>query len=145
MMYRRGEGVEASAAESRRFHHLAAALEVADAQFSLGETYDKDAGESANQVIACRWYRLAAEQGHVEAQYRLGVKYEQGVGVPLDKIRAWFWLEAAARNGHAVARAARDRLSTLMTPAEASEARRLAGKWVPKTADPPGLKTTTSN
>ena len=31
LMYRYGEGVPASAAESRRFHHLAATLEVADA------------------------------------------------------------------------------------------------------------------
>jgi len=42
----------------------------ADAQYNLGELYNKGRGVKKNKKIAQKWYKAAAEQGHVKAKYR---------------------------------------------------------------------------
>ena len=44
----------------------------ANAQFYLGDVYDKGKGVPINDKEAAKWYTLAAEQGHMEAQFCLG-------------------------------------------------------------------------
>jgi hypothetical protein len=48
----------------------------ANAQFNLGEIYDRARGVERNEQEALKWYRLAAEQGLAEAQNNLGAIYE---------------------------------------------------------------------
>jgi len=48
----------------------------ANAQFNLGEIYDRARGVERNEQEALKWYILAAEQGLAEAQNNLGVIYE---------------------------------------------------------------------
>jgi len=42
----------------------------ADAQYNLGELYNKGRGVKRNKKTAQKWYEAAAEQGHVKAKYR---------------------------------------------------------------------------
>ncbi len=84
-----------------------------------------------------KWYRKAAEQGRANAQHNLGVMYERGQGVPQDYAQAHMWFILAASNllpGENPDRAARDRdmIAIWMTPAQISEAQKLAREWKPK-------------
>jgi hypothetical protein len=73
-----------------------------------------------------------AEQGNAEAQFKLGVLYVEGDGVPQDDVRAYIaymWSSlAAASTGDQQKSAAnnRDKVARRMTPAQITEAQRLA-------------------
>ena len=78
--------------------------------------------------------RAAEEQSHDLAQYRLGKSYERGEGVPQDAVQAHMWLNLAASRApiqqlRALAVTARDTVAARMTPADLSEAQRLAREW----------------
>ncbi len=81
---------------------------------------------------ALRLWRPLAEQGEVVAQAHLSAMYYQGKGVPQDYVLAHKWINLAAAQGHKAARKLRDGLSRDMTPAQISEAQRLAREWKPK-------------
>ncbi len=77
-----------------------------------------------------KWYRKAAAQGVAEAQYNLGVMYGKGQGVPQDSVQAYMWYDLAASRyppGED-----RDAVAERMTPAQISEAQKLAREWRPK-------------
>ena len=103
----------------------------ARAQFRLGVMYTMGQGVPQDDKEAARWYRLAATQGYAAAQYNLGVMYFMGIGVPRDVVRAHLWYSLAAAPGHENARRARDIVAKKMTPAQITEAQRLARKWTP--------------
>jgi len=42
----------------------------ADAQYNLGELYNKGRGVKRNKKTAQKWYKAASAQGHVKAKYR---------------------------------------------------------------------------
>lgn len=71
----------------------------AEAQLSLGVSYDKGEGVPQNYAEAAKWYRKAAEQGHVIAQYNLGDMYYEGAGVPRNYAEAAKWFRRAADQG----------------------------------------------
>ncbi len=71
------------------------------------------------------------------AQYNLGVMYDIGRGVPQDYAQAHMWLNLAASRfppgkdrDNAVKN--RDIVAEKMTPAQISEAQKLAREWKPK-------------
>ena len=94
-------------------------------------------GAPQDYTEAVRWFRKAAEQGDGDAQNGLGFMYANGQGVPQDYARAYMWYDLAAsrfspgeRRDKAVKN--RDIVAEKMTPAQISEAQKLAREWKPK-------------
>ncbi len=56
----------------------------AEAQFYVGEIYEKGLGIAPDYDLAVLWYNKAAEQGYSSAMVNLGYLYEKGFGVPQD-------------------------------------------------------------
>ncbi len=84
-----------------------------------------------------KWYRTAAEQGHAKAQYNLGLMYVGGLCVPQDYVQAHVWINLAVSNlppGKDRDKAVehRDIVAATMTPAQMTEAQKLAREWKPK-------------
>ena len=130
-MYRFGQGVPQDYAEAVRWHRLAAEQGDADAQDNLGVMYAWGEGVPEDYAEAVKWYRLAAEQGHGDAQFNLGHMYLKGKGVPRDYIRAHMWFNLAAVQGWEMGRQNRESVERYyMTPADISEAQRLAREWL---------------
>ena len=72
----------------------------ADAQFLLGQRFDQQRGNTADEVQAVTWYRRAAIQQHPPAQFRLGMMLAIGRGAALDDAEARRWIVSAATLGH---------------------------------------------
>ena len=132
-MYALGQGVPQDDAEAVRWYRLAAAQGHAGAQYNLGVRYASGRGVPEDDAEAVTWYRKAAEQGYAEAQNNLGLMYSKGEGVPQDNIEAHMWLNLAASRftgeQREMAVTTRDAVAELMTPADLSEAQRLAREW----------------
>ena len=95
--------------------------------------------EDVTAAEMAKSYRRAAEQGVVEAQHNLGHMYRIGFGVPQDYVQAHMWFNLAASRFPASDKESReravknrDRVASKMTPAQISEAQRLAREWKPK-------------
>ncbi len=112
----------------------------------LGEGF-ADVVHLAENVLGCGvpqdyakavgWRRKAAEQGHAEGQVNLGTMYGLGQGVPQDYAQAHMWFNLAASKfppgeDHDDAVKNRDIVAIWMTPAQISEAKKLAREWRPK-------------
>ncbi len=109
----------------------------AGAQYNLGIMYYKGQGVPRDDAEALQWFRKAAEQGYAKAQYNLGVMYGNGRGVPQDYAQAHMWFNLAASGfplGEDRDQAVKDRdhAAKRMTPAQISEAQKLAREWRPK-------------
>ena len=110
---------------------------VADAQYNLGVMYGEGLGVPQDYAKAVGWWRKAAEQGHATAQYNLGVAYHNGEGVPQNYAQAHMWYNLAAsrfspgEDRDKVVKN-RDHVAKRMTPAQISEAQKLAREWKPK-------------
>jgi TPR repeat protein len=72
----------------------------ADAQYSLGVSYETGKGVAEDATEAVKWYQLAADQGHADAQKHLGFMHDAGKGVPQDDAKAVEWYRLAAEQGH---------------------------------------------
>ncbi len=109
----------------------------ANAQYNLGFMYINGLGVPLDYAEAAKWFRKAAEQGYAGAQYNLGLMYGNGEGVPLDYAKAHMWFNLAASRfppgeGRDKAVKNRDIVAKRMTPAQISEAQKLAREWKPK-------------
>ncbi len=109
----------------------------ANAQYNLGLMYRKGQGVSQDDAEAVGWWRKAAEQGNANAQYNLGLMYRKGQGVPQDEAQAYMWFKLASSTfppGEDRDRAVKNRdiAAERMTPAQISEAQKLAREWKPK-------------
>ena len=100
--------------------------------YASGSGVPRDYGEAA------RWYRKAARQGHPHAQLNLGAMYANGQGMPRDYVEAHKWFDLAASNlpdsqpaFRELAANDRDLAARKMTPAQISEAQKLARSWQP--------------
>jgi TPR repeat protein len=91
--------------------------------------YYGDEGVAPHHAETVKWYRLAAEKGLAAAQNNLGFTYYSGEGVAQDYVQAHMWFNLAAANGNEKAAKGRDVVAGEMTPAEISEAERLAQEW----------------
>ena len=139
VMYYSGQGVPEDYAQAVIWYRKAADQGNADAQYNLGLMYYSGLGVPEDDAQAVSWYRKAADQGIANAQLNLGVMYADGHGVPQDYIQAHMWWSLAATElpgvmDSAVVKAVsnRDRVATMMTPAQIAEAQRLASAWKPK-------------
>jgi TPR repeat protein len=79
-----------------RWYRKAAEQGDAEAQFSLGLSYNSGIGAPQNYTEAVRWWRKAAKQGLAKAQFNLGASYAHGEGVPQDYAEAYVWFSLAA-------------------------------------------------
>ncbi len=109
----------------------------AGAQIFLGFMYRKGRGVAQDDAEAVKWYRKAAEQGRANAQNNLGIMYERGQGVPPDYAQAHMWFDLATSRfppGEYRDKAIKnhDKIAKIMTPAQISEAEKLAREWRPK-------------
>jgi len=100
-----------------------------------------DEGEAAydrgDYAAALREFRPLAEQGNAKAQKYLGLIYVGDLGVPQDYVQAHMWLDLAASifspgEDRDLAVKYRDIYAKMMTPAQISEAQKLAREWKPK-------------
>ncbi|MDA8019049.1 MAG: caspase family protein [Thermoanaerobaculia bacterium] len=67
----------------------------AEAQFYVGQIFERGLGTTADYESAALWYRRAAEQDHTPSQVALGYLYEQGLGVAADEEEALRWYRRA--------------------------------------------------
>ena len=105
----------------------------ANAQSRMGQMYYDGDGVPKSKKQDIIWYRLAAEQGDVDAQGNLGYMYDTGRGVPQDQVQAHMWYDLAVSRATGEAREIalrnRDLTASQLTPADLSEAQRLAREW----------------
>lgn len=135
-----------------KWFRLAAEQGHGDAQESFAGAYWSGVGARQDYVEAAKWYLKAADQGIPCAQLQLGDMYRDGQGAEKDNVQAHKWLNLAAtdeldfsllRRGadkdYCVdkAREERDTLAQTMTPAEITEAQRLARQWKPHVSPDP--------
>ncbi len=115
------------------------------AGFILGLTAPVGAGmdEAAaayhrgDYATVVRELRPLAEQGIAKAQYNLGFMYANGRGVSQDHVQAHMWFDLAVSRFppgefRDIAVKSRDSVAKWMTPAQISEAQKLAREWKPK-------------
>jgi hypothetical protein len=123
-----GAGVVASYSEAIKWFKLSAAQGNPEGQTKLGFMYYKGWGVLQDYKESAKWYRRAAVQGHSGAQMVLGEIYENGMGVPIDFVRAhmWYNLGEVELEPSFSALKSRDKLASKMTPAQISEAQKLA-------------------
>jgi len=137
LMYRKGQGVPQDDAEAVGWWCKAAEQGDAAAQNNLGVMYKMGLGVPQDYAEAVRWWRKAAEQGHANAQYNLGLMYKNGLGVPQDEAQGYMWFKLASSTfppGEDRDQSVKNRdiVSERMTPAQISEAQKLAREWRPK-------------
>ncbi len=68
----------------------------AEAQYYVGQIFEKGLGTTPDYESAAEWYGKAAEQGFSAAQIGLGYLYEEGLGVEQDDVQAMNWYRKAA-------------------------------------------------
>ncbi len=74
-----------------------------DAQFRLGDLYERGIGVARSFDLAAEWYRKAAANGHADAQFSYARLYDMGHGVDKSPEAAWQWYLKAAESGSAPA------------------------------------------
>jgi TPR repeat protein len=120
--------------------HLRLAAESGDAaaQFNLGVLFDSHEDDNGyaiegNRAQAIKWLLAAAEQGLARAQSRLAELYAGGPNVSGNLVNACAWFLLATKNSRGIhrhrARSEYERISTRLTPAQITKAKRLAGFW----------------
>ena len=129
LIYYKGQGVPPDYPEAINWFKKAALQGHPLAQYNAGYMYEKGEGTPQDYVEAAKYYRRAAERGNQLAQYNLGYMYEKGQGVSTDEAQALMWYNLAAIQGETKAKAARDRITVWMTPAQIAEAQRLAREF----------------
>jgi len=68
----------------------------AEAQYYVGQIYEKGMGLDPDYGTAAQWYSKAADQGYSAAQISLGFLYETGLGVEQDSTQALNWYRQAS-------------------------------------------------
>lgn len=97
------------------------------AQFEMGELYQR--GDRVAQDIeqALGWFEKASIQGHPGAQYQLGLMHYQGEGVTRNLPQAYIILKMAAVNGKDEAMDASDQIALQMNAQELDVATQVLG------------------
>jgi TPR repeat protein len=129
LIYYRGLGVQPNYPEALNWFKKAALHGHSLAQYNAGYMNEKGEGTPQDYMEAAKYYRQAAERGNQLAQYNLGFMYEKGQGVSSDEVQALMWYNLASIQGETKAKAARDRITVWMTPAQTAEAQRLAREF----------------
>ena len=129
LMYRNGHGVTKDYRAAVHWYRKSAEQGHAPAQADLGFMYVKGWGVPQDHAASAKWYRKAAEQGFAEAQFNLGTHYALGKGAPKNYVLVHMWLSIALDQNYRVALRRRELVTKRMTPAQISEAHKLARKW----------------
>lgn len=139
LMYYRGRGPRADAAEAVRWFRAAADGGDAAARFYLGVMFAEGRGVPQDYEQAAIWYQRAADLGDAQGLYNLGLAYAQGEGVSQDVVKAHMLLNVAAARfppaegaRRTAAVSSRDVVAKEMTAEQVAEAQRLAREWQPK-------------
>ena len=98
-----GDSNKPNLEEAARLARQSAELGFAEAQWSLGNSYDTGEGLPQNPSEAAKWYKKAADQGNAAGQRSLGYCYYEGRGVPQDIIKAVKLYQLAAEKGDDIA------------------------------------------
>lgn len=72
----------------------------AEAQYDIGEMYEKGSGVATDAKKAFSWFEKSANQGHVKAQLKVAYMYYKGVGVELNLAKAHNIMENPANEGN---------------------------------------------
>lgn len=97
-----------------------------EAIYQLGMAYLYGRGTVQNYKYAYQRFEQAARMNNHEAQYLIGIMHRDGMGVPANRDMAYAWLNIAASNGNEVAALERERMATIMSPAEMARAQELS-------------------
>ena len=82
-----------------KWYRKAAEQDYAEAQYHLGNCYEKGLGVSAESKLAFEYFQKAANQGYAPAQYRLAICCEIGSGVNEDQNETVKLHRKAAKRG----------------------------------------------
>jgi len=126
--------------ETSTMRHLRHAAESGDAaaQFNLGVLCDSRLDDNgyaieSDRMAAIKWLQAAAEQGLPRAQSRLAELYAGGANVSENYVNACAWFLLATRSSRGIyrhhARSGYEGVAARLTPAQLTEAKRLAGLW----------------
>ncbi len=88
-----------------------------------------DAYVSGRYATALQLWQPLADHGHSGAQYGLGLLHDLGRGVTKNSVVAHMWFDLAAAQGNPSAARSRDIIAQRMTPAQITEAQKLAREW----------------
>ena len=94
--------------------------------------YEERQGVPLDYKTTVKWYRLAAEQRDALAQVKMSASYVLRRGFLKDYVYAHMWGNIAASNGNEGGSKLRDVVAERMTPADISNAQRLARECVQK-------------
>lgn len=100
-----------------------------EAQANLGLLYDSGQGVEPDPASAVEWYQKAAEQGHPLGQGALGLALFNGVGAPKDIVQGYMWTMLAADQQDWTAMSNLPVMSSRMTVAQRSSARKKASEF----------------
>jgi len=129
-MYVDGKGVTQDYKEAVKWYRKSAEQGTAAGQFSLGSMYEKGRGVTKDLSEAVKWYRKSAEQGKALAQKKISFMYATGTGISKDLIKSYMWVELASQQLDMAE--ARKFLEKRITPAQITEAQKLAKEWMEK-------------
>lgn len=96
----------------------------AEAQYYVGQVFEKGLGTTPDYESAAVWYRRAAEQEYAAAQISLGYLYERGLGVAADEVAALNWYRRAAGLAQDLVVLEEDEYADLLAAREELAARR---------------------
>jgi len=106
-------GVATDHVEAVKWFRKSAEQNFAEAQFSLGLSYENGHGVVKDETEAVKWFRKSAELNHAPAQFNLGICYDNGhgrrVNLFLDRIDRCDVAEAGSGGGSPDAATARRR------------------------------------
>ncbi len=71
-----------------------------DAQYDIGEMYEKGSGVQTDAKKAFTWFEKSAAQGHVKAQFKVAYMYYKGLGVDANIAKAFTLMESPANDGN---------------------------------------------
>jgi hypothetical protein len=72
----------------------------ANAQYDIGEMYEKGSGVATDARKAFEWFERSAKQGHVKAQFKVAYMYYKGQGVAANAAKAYDLIEKPANDGN---------------------------------------------
>ena len=99
-MYSSGRGVPMDQKHANELLQNAADMNDKDAQYWLGEDYDKgEHGQPQDKAKALVLWQKSAFQGRREAQREFGLHLFSGDGIQKNNDQAVYWLKLAASNG----------------------------------------------
>ncbi len=72
----------------------------AEAQYDVGEMYEKGSGVAPDLKKAFAWYDKSAAHGHVKAQFKVAYMHYKGQGVEANVNKAYLLMEKPANDGN---------------------------------------------